>query len=119
MVAPKIGGATLSDGSLVPANQKIDGGPSVLYDAVAVLASADGAALLAGDAAAKDFITDAHAHCKFIGHVPSAAALVQAAGLAGLIDEGYIDLESSGVDAFVTACRQLRYWQREPTVDAI
>ena len=56
----------------MPAHQKIDGGPSVLYDAVVVLASADGAALLASDAAAKDFVTDAHAHCKFIGHAASA-----------------------------------------------
>ena len=37
LVAPKIGGVTLSDGTPVPAKQKIDGGPSVLYDAVAVL----------------------------------------------------------------------------------
>ncbi len=37
LIAPKIGGATLSDGVLLEAQQKIDGGPSVLYDAVAVL----------------------------------------------------------------------------------
>ncbi len=37
LIAPKIGGVTLSDGSQVPADQNVDGGPSVLYDAVAVL----------------------------------------------------------------------------------
>jgi hypothetical protein len=43
LVAPKVGGVTDSTGKLHPAQQKINGGPSVLYDAVAILASADGA----------------------------------------------------------------------------
>ena len=34
--------STLDDGTLLPAEQKVDGGPSVLYDAVAVVASGDG-----------------------------------------------------------------------------
>ncbi len=33
-VAPKVGGFEADDGTLVEAHQKIDGGPSVLYDAV-------------------------------------------------------------------------------------
>ena len=40
LVAPQIGGVVTSDGELVPAHQKIDGGPSVLYDAVVILATA-------------------------------------------------------------------------------
>ncbi|RYF98059.1 MAG: catalase HPII, partial [Caulobacteraceae bacterium] len=64
VIAPKISGAVLSDGSLVPAKHKIDGGPSVLFDAVAILASAAGAQLLAKDGAAKDFVNDAFGHCK-------------------------------------------------------
>ena len=118
LIALKVGGVTLSDGRLVPADQKIDGGPSVLYDAVVVLASVDGAAILALDAAAKDFVTDAHAHCKFIGHLSGADELFRAAGLAEDIDDGYVDVGANGVDAFVTACRQLRYWAREPSVHA-
>ena len=118
LIAPKIGGVTLSDGSQVPANQNVDGGPSVLYDAVAVLPSGEGATALAPDAAAKDFVTDAHAHCKIIGHVETATPLFQAAGLADLVDDGYVALDTTGVEAFITACRQLRYWDREPTVDA-
>ena len=116
LIAPKIGGVTLSDGRLVPADQNVDGGPSVLYDAVAIVVSAEGAALLANHAAAKDFVTDAHAHCKFIGHVPAAAALFDAAGTAELVDGGYVVLDSDGVDAFVETCRQIRFWEREPTV---
>ena len=68
VIAPKIAGATLSNGDLVAAKQKIDGGPSVLYDAVVILASEEGAALLAVDKPSKDFANDAFAHCKFIGY---------------------------------------------------
>jgi catalase len=119
LIAPKIGGVTLSDGSLVPADQNVDGGPSVLYDAVALLPSTDGAEALAVDAAAKDFVTDAHAHCKFIGHAESAVELLRAAGVAELTDDGYVALDEQGPEAFVGACRQLRFWEREPTVHAV
>jgi catalase len=37
VIAPKIAGVTLSDGTTVAAKHKIDGGPSVLFDAVVVL----------------------------------------------------------------------------------
>ncbi|MBB2206596.1 catalase [Gluconacetobacter takamatsuzukensis] len=118
IVAPKIGGVTLSDGRHVAAQQKIDGGPSVLFDAVAVIAAKDGAALLAGDAAAKDFVTDAFAHCKFIGYTPEATILFDKAGLGGDLDAGCIALKSEGdIAAFVTACHALRFWDREAKVD--
>jgi len=118
VIAPKIGGATLSDGTKVPAHQKIDGGPSVLYDAVAVIASEDGAALLAGDATAKDFVTDAFAHCKFIGYSPETMPLFEKAGLAGDLDEACIELGAKGDAAsFIEACRALRFWDREANVD--
>ncbi len=115
LIAPRVGGVTLSDGTAVPADQNVDGGPSVLYDAVAVLASADGAAQLATDAAAKDFLTDAHAHCKIIGHVASAEALLHVAGVAELMDDGYVPVDDDA-GAFITACRTVRHWDREPTV---
>lgn len=118
VVAPKIEGATLSSGTQVAAKQKIDGGPSVLFDAVAILASNDGATLLAGDATAKDFATDAFAHCKFIGYSPEAMAVFEKAGMADDLDEGCIELGSTGdVGAFLTACGELRFWTREAKVD--
>src|SRR6185437_1331198 len=97
---------------------KIDGVPSVLFDAVAILASNEGAKLLAGDSTAKDFINDAFAHCKFIGYSPEAALLFEKVGLAKDLDEACIALASKAdVGAFVKACRALRYWKREPAVD--
>ena len=40
----------------MPADQTVAGGPSVLFDAVALVASAEGVASLATDPAAKDFV---------------------------------------------------------------
>ena len=44
IVAPRVGGVEAADGTLIPAKQMIDGGPSVLYDAVAIIVSPEGAA---------------------------------------------------------------------------
>ncbi|MGE4304031.1 MAG: catalase [Novosphingobium sp.] len=118
IIAPKIGGATLSDGTHLEAQQKIDGGPSVLYDAVAVMASDDGAQMLAMDAAAKDFVTDAFAHCKFIGLSKETRPLLVKAGLADDLDNGCLPLKNKAdAKRFVEALAPLRFWDREPTVD--
>ncbi len=115
IIAPHIAGATGSDGSRVAAGQKIDGAPSVLYDAVAVLASADGAARLAGLPAARDFVSDAYAHCKFIAYSDGAGPLLEAAGVAGLLDDGFVRLDAgrASADAFIERCRQVRLWERQ------
>lgn len=94
VVAPKIGGVTLDDGTKVAAKQKIDGGPSVLFDAVAVLPSEEGAAMLAKDAASKDFVADAFGHCKFIGYTDAAATLFDASRVPEL-DDGFVALSKS------------------------
>ena len=118
VVAPKIGGVTLADGTKVGAKHKIDGGPSVLFDAVAILVSEEGAAELAADAAAKDFVSDAFAHCKFIGITAEAEAIFAAAGLADDLDEACIALTKAGdASTFIEACRALRHWPRELKVD--
>jgi catalase len=118
VVAPKVGGVTLSDGTARAAKHKIDGGPSILFDAVAVLPSAEGAALLAIDKPAQDFVSDAFAHCKFIGIGAASAPLFDKAGLTEDLDEGCVPLGSKNdIDAFLAACAQVRHWQRELSVD--
>jgi catalase len=113
IVAPKVGGVQAGDGSWIEAKQKIDGGPSVLYDAIALLPSEEGAKLLAKEPAARDFVADAFAHMKFIGHTPAAAILFEKAGIAENRDEGFIALKGKDdCAAFVAACRQVRYWKR-------
>ena len=118
-VAPKVGGVVASDGTLIPAQQKIGGGPSVLYDAVAILPSAEGVALLAKDATAKDFINDAYAHAKFIAFSAAAEPLFAKIGLPA-VDGGFLAL-TTPTDAakFITLCRSLRFWAREPMVHAV
>ena len=118
IVAPKIGGVKASDGSWIEAAQRIDGGPSILYDAVALLPSKDGAMALANNAAARDFVADAFAHYKFIGYVEAAMPLFEKAGVADNRDEGFIALKKpADCSTFITECRQLRYWAREARND--
>ncbi|MCA1968768.1 MAG: catalase C [Rhizobium sp.] len=117
IIAPKVGGVTASDGSWVVAQQMIDGGPSVLYDAVAVLPSPEAVDELATEATARDFVADAFQHCKFIGHAEAAMLLLKKAGIADSLDEGVIALGSAkDVTAFVKELGKLRLWSREPGV---
>lgn len=117
IVAPKVGGVEAADGSWIEAGHMIDGGPSVLFDAVALLLSEEGAERLAGEAAARDFVADAFAHCKFIAFTPDAVALLRKAGVDPQADEGMIALgEPGAVAAFIESCRKLRLWSREMAV---
>ncbi|MDB5698021.1 MAG: Catalase [Alphaproteobacteria bacterium] len=118
VVAPKIGGVTLSDGTKVAAKQKIDGGPSVLFDAVAIIVSDEGAAQLASDAATQDFVRDAFGHCKFIGLTKEAEPIFAKGGIADDLDEACLALATAkDAAAFVEAIAALRYWPRELEVD--
>ena len=116
VVAPAVGGVKASDGSLVEGDEKIGGGPSVLYDAVAILPSEQGGKKLASMPEARDFAADAFAHCKFIAYVDAAAPLLVSAGLGDELDEGCIKLTTAGANDFVKECRKLRYWNREATL---
>jgi catalase len=116
VVAPTVGGVTLSDGTHVDADDKINGGPSVLFDSVAVLMSPEGAAKLTTDAPAKDFVSDAFAHLKFIAYNDGAAPLLAKAGV-DTSDKGVMQIKAAGDAAdFITACRKLRHWEREDKV---
>ncbi len=115
IIAPAVGGVKANDGTMVAAQQMIDGGPSVLYDAVALLVSEAGAAKLLNHAPARDFVADAFAHCKFIGYTDAASDLLEKAGV--VLDEGIIALNGKGdVEAFIEALGALRIWAREPAV---
>ena len=112
MIAPKVGGVTLSDGSKLAGDEKIDGAPSALYDAVAVIASDEGVESLKTLHPARSFAADAFAHCKFIALSDAAGALFDAAGVTER-DEGMM-LLGDGTDAerFIAHCARLRFWDR-------
>ena len=118
IIAPKVGGAKASDGSWIEADQMIDGAPSVLYDAVALLPTQAAMDDLVQESTARDFVADAFAHCKFIGHVEAASPLFEKAGIAEAdIDEGFVPLASAkDVAGFVKTLGKLRVWGREPSV---
>jgi catalase len=118
-VAPRVGGFTTSDGAVIEAQQQVGGGPSVLYDAVAIVVSDSGAAALADVPAARDFVADAYAHCKFIGHVAAAAPLLDAAGVASRMDDGFVAIDDDGAAQLLERCRDLRFWERELLVPAV
>ncbi|WP_312622182.1 catalase C [Agrobacterium pusense] len=117
LIAPKVGGAVASDGTLINAHYMIDGGPSVLFDAVALLTSAEAIDDLVKEATARDFVADAFQHCKFIGYDQSALPLLEKAGIADAMDEGVLPLPGEdGLTAFVSELGKLRVWAREPSV---
>jgi catalase len=118
LIAPAVGGVDVGNGRRLPADQKIDGGPSVLYDAVIVLASKQGAPALAAMPAARDFVADAFAHCKFIAYAADAAPLFEAAGLTSVMDDGFISLEEHSAADFISRCAGLRFWPRQAAIAA-
>ncbi|MDF3351147.1 catalase [Sulfitobacter sp. KE34] len=111
IVTPHIQGVTLSDGSIREADEKIDGGPSVVFDAVALVFGNEKADKIAKNKPAQDFVSDAFAHNKFIAWTTAADPLLNAAGIEK--DEGTMEVSANNADAFLQTCRKLRFWQRE------
>lgn len=111
VIAPTVGGVTLSDGSKQAAGQSIKGTKSPLYDAVAVLVTADAAAELATVPQARDFVTEAQDNFKIIGYTDDAKVLVEAAGVAP--DQGWVTLDDA--DAAVKKFGEIRFWERDTT----
>jgi catalase len=121
IVAPMVGGVEAADGTWIEADEKIDGAPSVVFDAVALLISEVGAQVLVNESTARDFIADAFAHLKFIAYVDAALPLMERAGIDEEdIDGGCVEL-STGKSAktFVEACRKLRFWERSAAVKQV
>lgn len=111
IVAPKVGGAKLADGSMLAADGQLAGTPSVLFDAVAVILSEEGAKTLAVESAAIDFVRDAFGHLKAIAVDKGGQALLKIANVGQ--DAGVVD--ASDKDAFITAAKT-RQWDREKSV---
>ncbi|WP_134774516.1 catalase [Ornithinimicrobium flavum] len=113
-VALKVGGVVLDgEDDRTPVDHKIDAAPSVLFDAVALLATGPGAEELSGHPGVKDFVSDAFTHYKHIGYVDGASPLLQVAGIAEQLDEACHDLGEVEPEAFVEALAGLRRWERD------
>ncbi|MFL6586681.1 MAG: catalase [Luteimonas sp.] len=111
IVAPKLGGATLSDGKRLPADGQLAGTPSTVFDAVALVLSTDAGKQLAREAAAVDWVRDAYGHLKAIAADAGAQAVLKAGGVTK--DAGVLD--AADAKGFVGAAKT-RQWDREKTV---
>jgi phosphatidylserine/phosphatidylglycerophosphate/cardiolipin synthase-like enzyme len=111
IVVPKVGGAKLADGSMLAADGQLAGTPSVLFDAVAVILSDEGAQALSRESAAIDFVRDAFGHLKAIAVDKGGRALLKTANVGQ--DAGVVDANDK--DAFIAAAKT-RQWDREKSV---
>jgi len=111
IVAPKVGGAKLVDGSMLPADGQLAGTPSVMFDAVAIILSKEGAQMLGKESAAIEFVSQAFSHLKAIAATPEAQSLLDLANVKP--DAGVV--KADNVKAFIAAAKT-RQWEREPSV---
>ena len=103
---------TLDDGTIIQADERVAGGPSVMFDAVVSIIMPDQAKKLAKDSATLDWFNDAYVHCKAIAY-------------CGATDEFILSKLPVEKDAFVTPLAEIdsfienaksRLWEREPKV---
>jgi catalase len=105
LIAPRLLGiASVSDG--LDAQGQLAGTPSVNCDAVALVLIPEAAAQLCNNPSAVQFVSDAYAHLKAIGHSPGAQPLLDRAGVAP--GEGITDLGEDFLEA-----ASVRHYQRE------
>ena len=111
IVAPKVGGAKLDTGLMLAVDGQLAGTPSVLFDAVAVILSDEGAKALATESAAIDFVRDAFGHLKAIAVDKGGQAFLKIANVGQ--DAGVVDANDR--ETFIAAAKT-RQWDREKSV---
>jgi catalase len=111
IIAPKVGGAKLADGSLLAADGQLAGTPSVFFDGVAVILSDEGAKALSKESAAIDFVRDAFGHLKAIAVDKGGQLLLNLSNVGH--DAGVVDASEQA--AFIAAAKT-RQWDREKSV---
>ena len=99
------------DSNKLKVDGQLAGTPSVLFDAVAVVLSDEGAKTLSMESAAIDFVRDAFGHLKAIAADKGGQMLLKAANVEQ--DAGVVDAKDK--DAFITAAKT-RQWTREKSV---
>jgi catalase len=110
LVALKVGSVKLQGGADTKADGQLHGTPSIVFDAVAVVLSAEAAGKLAKEAAAVQWVMDAYGHLKAIGSNADAKPLLDKAGVVP--DAGIVAAKGG---EFVAAAKR-RYFDREPSL---
>lgn len=107
LVAPKVGGIPVKGGTL-KADGKLDGSPSVMFDAVASVLMPAEAEKLAKQGAAVQWFMDAYGHCKTIAHCNGTKVILEKAGVEP--DEGVVPNEK------LLEVGPARHFAREPKI---
>ncbi|MBV7418085.1 catalase [Comamonas sp. CMM03] len=114
LIAPRLGGITLSDGKEAAIDGQLAGSPSAQFDAVASIIPLESGKKLAKHAAAQNWFRDAFGHLKAIAACKGTHAILDAAGVKP--DAGVVD--PSDTKAFVKAAVS-RFWEREPALRSL
>jgi catalase len=111
IITCKIQGELDSQGESTPSEMALRASPSVLFDAIVVLAGPEGDKNLASDPAALNFLMDAVRHCKAVGFsgIPSLARGAEIKEQPGVVNV----TGKTGVKDFAAAARIGRFWERE------
>lgn len=107
LVAPKVGGIAVKGGTL-KADGKLEGSPSVLFDAIASVLMPAEAEKLSLQGAAVQWFMDAYGHCKTIAHCNGTKVILAKAGVEP--DEGVVPNEK------LMEVGPVRHFAREPKV---
>ena len=113
-VTKAVEGVTCSDGTFQKGNENYESGPSWIFDTVALVISAQESKEISGNALAKDFVSAAFMHNKFIAYTEEAIPLLKAAGVDPNADEGLMKV--TGVkdctEFMMIGRKKQRYWER-------
>ena len=111
IITCKIQGELDSKGESTPSEMALRASPSVLFDAVVVLAGPEGDKNLTSDPNALNFLMDAVRHCKAVGFsgIPSLARAAEIKEQPGVVNI----TGKTEVKDFVAAARIGRFWERE------
>jgi catalase len=101
-----------ASGKKLAAEMALSGSPSVLFDAVVVLAGPNGDKALTADPDAVNFLMDAKRHLKAIAlaSVANLAKKTQVTGVTGVTELG----GTGDIAKFLDFARNGKVWEREP-----
>ena len=111
IIAPKVGGVMDSAGKRVVAEMALSGSPSIIFDAVAVLAGAAGEKSLSAEPDAVSFLMDADRHLKAIA-LAGVSNLAKKTHVEGVV--GVTELRGNGdISKFINFARNGKVWERD------
>jgi catalase len=113
-ITKNVEGIRTNDGSFHRCDETLLGAPSVLYDAVVIILSESEAKDYAANLVAREFVTDAYMHCKFIAYNEPASALISAAGIDPTKDQGMMKVTNPELarEWLNLGRAKTRFWER-------